>query len=133
MQPATVNFFLCWTNVLRLSEAGNPKSTYCTIMLGHILLWSALQNVILTQYEVVRLDPFRHVSHTLHVYEEHTCDWDTVTLKCPTMTKVKTFHISTSTSFVINSSSRNTNSCINKTIEAIFVHGYREGKRKLIS
>ena len=41
-----------------------------------------------SQYDVVRLDPFRHVSHTLHVYSQITCDWDTLTLQCPNQTKV---------------------------------------------
>ena len=41
-----------------------------------------------SQYDVVRLDPFRHVSHTLHVYNQITCDWDTLTLQCPNQTKV---------------------------------------------
>ena len=47
-----------------------------------------VQQLALSQYEVVRLDPFRHVSHTLHVYTVTTCDWDTMALTCPLGTKV---------------------------------------------
>ena len=57
-------------------------------MLGYILLWSLMMQSIESQYDVVRLDPFRHVSHTLYVYSQITCDWDTLTLQCPNQTKV---------------------------------------------
>ena len=58
------------------------------IMLGYILLLSLMMQSIESQYDVVRLDPFRHVSHTLHVYNQITCNWDTLTLQCPNQTKV---------------------------------------------
>ena len=58
------------------------------IMFPTLVLLSLVQQLALSQYEVVRLDPFRHVSHTLHVYTVTTCDWDTMALTCPLGTKV---------------------------------------------
>ena len=55
-----------------------------------------------SQYDVVRLDPFRHVSHTLHIYSQITCDWDTLTLQCPNQTKV-IIYIEYRKPFVLNS------------------------------
>ena len=80
-------------------------------MLGYILLWSLMMQSIESQYDVVRLDPFRHVSHTLHVYSQITCDWDTLTLQCPNQTKVikanrKTFLLNSCTSSILYMSLR---------------------------
>merc|ERR550532_1084815 len=62
-------------------------------MFPTLVLLSLVQQLALSQYEVVRLDPFRHVSHTLHVYTVTTCDWDTMALTCPLGTKISIQHV----------------------------------------
>ena len=58
-------------------------------MIISIILVSFLHHTGLSQYDVVRLDPFRYVSPSLVVYSATAGDWDTINLHCPDNTKVR--------------------------------------------
>ena len=57
-------------------------------MILSVLVLSLLQHSSLSQYDVVRRDPFRYVSPTLLIHSDTAADWDTINLHCPLGTKV---------------------------------------------
>ena len=57
-------------------------------MLLSILLISIFHHTTLSQYEVVRRDPFRYVSPSLLIHSDTALDWDSLNLSCPPGTKV---------------------------------------------
>ena len=60
-----------------------------TAMILSVLLISVLHQTGLSQYDVVRLDPFRYVSPSLLLHTASAQDWDTISLHCPPNTKVR--------------------------------------------
>ena len=60
-----------------------------SVMILFVLIISILHQTGHSQYDVVRLDPFRYVSPTLLVHRATAGDWDTINLTCPTNTKVR--------------------------------------------
>ena len=57
-------------------------------MILSVLVLSLLQHSSLSQYDVVRRDPFRYVSPTLLIHSDTASDWDSLNLSCPPGTKV---------------------------------------------
>ena len=63
-------------------------------MILSVILVSFLHHTGLSQYDVVRLDPFRYVSPSLLIHSARAGDWDTINLHCPPNTKVRPVLIS---------------------------------------
>ena len=77
------------TLVSFLRTRPGSTSSAITIMIISIILVSFLHHTGLSQYDVVRLDPFRYVSPSLVVHSATAGDWDTINLHCPDNTKVR--------------------------------------------
>ena len=73
-----------------------------SVMILSLILISILHQTGLSQYDVVRLDPFRYVSPSLLVHTASAGDWDTINLTCPTNTKVRvSFYFSSFETIVV--------------------------------
>ena len=63
--------------------------TTSKVALTNIYYYYYYHHTALCRLQVVRLDPFHAVSSTLALYTATVPDWDTVTLACPSLNKVR--------------------------------------------